>query len=181
MTPCRNIEEGMNMESIKTILHPTDFSRHSEYALALACGLARDHGAQLIILHVVPSTAPITGGWEVSDFSRAECYQQDLRSYREEMKARLELLPLPGLPVRAKRVLKEGITADEILSAAQETACDLIVMGTHGWTGEARRLMGSVAEEVAQKASCSVVTVKAPRTVPQAAVEPVMEEVGVIL
>ena len=55
------------MEVIKTILHPTDFSRQSEYALGLACGLARDHGARLVLLHVVPGEASVNTGWEVSE------------------------------------------------------------------------------------------------------------------
>jgi len=41
------------MLSIQTILHPTDLSPRSEYALQLACSLARDHGARLIVLHVM--------------------------------------------------------------------------------------------------------------------------------
>src|SRR5947207_2267331 len=74
----------------------------------------------------------------------------------------LEHLPLPGLRVRPERLLKEGDPATAILAAAEETGCDLIVMGTHGWKGEVRKLMGSVAEEVMQKAPCPVVAVKVP-------------------
>jgi nucleotide-binding universal stress UspA family protein len=40
------------MLPIQTILHPTDFSGHSYYAFRLACSLARDYGARLIVLHV---------------------------------------------------------------------------------------------------------------------------------
>jgi hypothetical protein len=39
---------------MNTILHPRDFSIHSNCALRLGCSLARDHGARLIILHVAP-------------------------------------------------------------------------------------------------------------------------------
>jgi len=45
---------------------------------------------------------------------------------------------------------------------AQEVDTDLIILGTHGRTGLARLLMGSVAEEVVRKAACPVLTVKAP-------------------
>ena len=41
------------MIPIKTILHPTDFSKPSEYALRFACALARDYEARLLLLHVV--------------------------------------------------------------------------------------------------------------------------------
>ena len=45
--------EGFPMLPIKTILHPTDFSKPSEYALRFACALARDYQARLVLLHVV--------------------------------------------------------------------------------------------------------------------------------
>jgi len=51
----------------------------------------------------------------------------------------------------------------EILGVAEETKCDLIVMGTHGRTGLGRLLMGSVAEQVVRKATCPVLTVKTPQ------------------
>jgi nucleotide-binding universal stress UspA family protein len=48
------------MAKIQIILHPTDFSEPAEYAFKLACSLARDHGAQLLTLHVIPP--PLTHG-----------------------------------------------------------------------------------------------------------------------
>jgi nucleotide-binding universal stress UspA family protein len=45
---------------------------------------------------------------------------------------------------------------------AQEVPCDLIVMGTHGRTGLARLLMGSVAEKVLRTAPCAVLIAKTP-------------------
>jgi len=48
------------MTSIHTILHPTDFSENSAYAFRTACSLAKDHKADLILLHVIPPlVAPI--------------------------------------------------------------------------------------------------------------------------
>lgn len=40
------------MLPVATILHPTDFSEHSEFAFRLACALARDYNARLVLLHV---------------------------------------------------------------------------------------------------------------------------------
>lgn len=169
------------METIKTILHPTDLSRHSQCALEVACALARDTGAHLIVLHTVPSPAPVVGPGDVTALRKAECFQQDLKGYKEEMKQKLERLPMPGLKAGVQRLLKEGEVAKVILKTAQDTSCDLIVMGTHGWTGEVRKLMGSVAEQVTQKASCPVVAVKAPALEAKPAESPVPDEVGVIL
>jgi universal stress protein A len=169
------------MNPMKTILHPTDFSKHSQYALGIVCALARDQDARLILLHVVPSDAPVTGGGDVAALRRAECSQQDLKSYREEMRDKLQHLPLPGLKARVEHILKEGEAAKVILSTAQDSSCDLIVMGTYGKTGQARQLMGSVAEEVMQKASCPVLTVKVPLVEPRSTEQSSPEEVGVIL
>jgi nucleotide-binding universal stress UspA family protein len=133
------------MPPIQPILHPTDFSERSGYAFELACSLARDGGARLIVLHVMP--VPLV---------------QEKRLYREEMEGELSKVGAPDARVRLERRLEEGDPATEILRVAQETACGLIVMGSHGRTGLDRLLMGSVAEQVARRASCPVLTVKAP-------------------
>jgi nucleotide-binding universal stress UspA family protein len=66
----------------------------------------------------------------------------------------------PTLPVEHR--LEVGDPVAEILRVAQESKCDLIVMGTHGRTGLAHLLMGSVAEKVVRKAACPVLVVKTP-------------------
>lgn len=57
--------------------------------------------------------------------------------------------------------MKEGEVASVIVRTAEETPCDLIVMGTRGKSRMYQVMMGSVAAEVARKASCPVVTVRA--------------------
>jgi nucleotide-binding universal stress UspA family protein len=148
------------MTRIRTILHPTDFSRHSQQALALACDLAREEHSRLVILHVAPAKA---GPDELA-----------------EAKDRLERLPVSCLPQREERLLKQGEPTGMILTTARQMACDLIVMGTHGWTGEVRRLLGSVAEKVAQNARCTVVTARSPQMAPEPEA-PAEDELAVIL
>jgi universal stress protein A len=147
------------MKAIKTILHPTDFSKHSIEALDLAGSLARDRCARLVILHVVPSApAVIDGGAAAVD--KAERRARDLENYRHEMLDRLHRMDVPAMACPAERILVEGDAAREILRKADEFSCDLIVMGTHGRSADFGRLMGSVAEEVSHKAPCPVLTVK---------------------
>ena len=142
------------MFPIQTILHPTDFSSHSRYAFQLACSLAKDHGARLIVLHVV---APPPIGAYSNGF---------LPVAPDEDRQRLEELLHHFQPkdeqVRVEHRLADGDPASEIMRTAQESNCDLIVMGTHGRTGLRRLLMGSVAEEVVRKARCPVLTIKTP-------------------
>jgi nucleotide-binding universal stress UspA family protein len=140
------------MTSIRTILHPTDFSDRSAPAFALACSLARDHGARVIILHVIPPPG-----------SHAEVIaRQEPNSYRAEASDRLYRVRAPDGTVDLDHRLSDGDPGAEILRVAEDEGCDLIVMGTHGRTGLPRLLTGSVAEEVVRRAPCPMLTVKAP-------------------
>jgi nucleotide-binding universal stress UspA family protein len=143
------------MLAIRTILHPTDFSERSEYAFRLACSLARDHGARLLVLHVVPPPQSVGYGEMPVTFPLSP-------DYREELEDKLRQFKSADPKLRVECRLEEGFAANEILRTAQETEADLIVMGTHGRTGLGRLLMGSVAEQVVRKASRPVLTVKAP-------------------
>jgi nucleotide-binding universal stress UspA family protein len=138
---------------IHTILHPTDFSDHSSVAFRMACALARDYGARLVVVHAtgLPAIAFVEGG--------APPRPEDLFAAAE---AELSRVRPPDPQVRVERLLKEGDPVTEILSAAREAGADLIVMGTHGRTGLGRLLMGSVAEHVVRHATCPVVTVRTP-------------------
>ncbi len=132
------------MLPIQTILHPTDFSKPSDYALQVARALARDQVARLIILHVVSATLAV-----------------EKEGFGEQLDEELRRLPKPDAATGEEHRLVEGDPATEILRIAQDTNSDLIVMGTHGRSGLGRLLMGSVAEQVVRKASCPVLTVKA--------------------
>jgi nucleotide-binding universal stress UspA family protein len=151
--PLRFAEKERNMVPIHTVLHPTDFSERSAYALRLACALARDHGAKLVVLHVAAMPVAIYGEGVVLTAPT---------NYMDQQEEQLHQLPVPDADIHVERRLVEGDAAAEILRVAHEVNADLIVMGTHGRTGLARLLMGSVAEQVVRKAACPVLTVKTP-------------------
>jgi nucleotide-binding universal stress UspA family protein len=140
------------MLPITTILHATDFSDQSNFAFRLACSLARDYGARLIVVHVVEPEVAIFGDGMVVPPPRDQ----------EPLRAKLhELIPRDP-KVCVEHRLVDGNPAAEILQLAVETECDLIMLGTHGRTGLGRLLMGSVAENVVRRAPCPVLTVKTP-------------------
>jgi nucleotide-binding universal stress UspA family protein len=149
------------MLPFRTILHPTDFSEPSQRALQLACSLARDQGARLVLVHVAARPAAVYG--EAILIPEPE-------DYLKPLKRQLDQLPVPDSTVAVERRLEEGDAVPDILRVAQETGADLIVMGTHGRTGLGRLLMGSVAEQVVRKAPCPVLTVKTP--LPDAGTQP---------
>jgi nucleotide-binding universal stress UspA family protein len=142
------------MLPIHTILHPTDFSEHSAYALRLACALTRDYGARLVILHV--ATPPVLV------YGEAVLPAPDPEVLTREEQDQLNQLAVPDAGVRAERRFEQGDAVAAILRVAEELPADLIVLGTHGRTGLGRLLMGSVAEQVVRKAPCPVLTVKNP-------------------
>jgi nucleotide-binding universal stress UspA family protein len=142
------------MLKIKTILHATDFSERSNNALHVACSLARDYGATLVVLHVAPPPIIAYGGVMTAP--------PPPQTDRRALMAQLRQLQSPDSKVRLEHRLEEGDAANEILRVAQESHSDVIVLGTHGRTGLGRLLMGSVAEVVVRKALCPVLTVKTP-------------------
>lgn len=160
------------MLAIHHILHPTDFSERSELAFRLACSLALDHGARLTILHVTmpPPVGYVEGTPVVLAEPAEDCNQKIWWEFD-----RLSTV-YPGVrELRIEAKVVEGSPATEILNTAKENGCDLIVMGTHGRSGLGRLLMGSVAEVVVRKASCPVLTVKAPTVATKPSAEAVPE------
>jgi len=137
------------MLPIRTVLHPTDLSEESAPALQLACALARDYGARLILLTAYPQ--PLTEA-ETVDRTRPDGIANDLLAKLR----RLEVDPA----VQVEYQVEEGRPADMILAVAGDRHADLIVMGTHGRSGVRRAIMGSVAEAVNRRATCPVATVR---------------------
>jgi nucleotide-binding universal stress UspA family protein len=147
------------MLPVHTILHPTDFSEGSAFAFRLACALARDYDARLIVMHVSTPSAPIYGDRFMTAVM-PDPAQERLR--QKQLRHQLEQLHPRDARVQVEHRLAEGYPVAEILAVAKEERADVILMGTHGRTGLGRLLMGSVAEEVVRKAPCPVVTVKTP-------------------
>jgi nucleotide-binding universal stress UspA family protein len=142
------------MLAIRAILYPTDFSERAEYAFQLACALARDYGARLLIAHV--KTPP-----EVV-FGEMGALPPEPVVLEETLKARLAEIRPADKNISHEHFFLVGQPAEEIVRLANDKHADIIVMGTHGRRGFGRFLMGSVAEQVVRKAACPVVTIKAP-------------------
>jgi nucleotide-binding universal stress UspA family protein len=136
---------------IRLILHPTDFSASSWPALGVARALARANGAAIVLLHVAPAEV-LTGG---TFYAPA-----DLGPEREALAKLQAETAKAGLEGSVQTRFSQGDPVTEILLAAEELGCDLIVMGSHGRTGLRRLMMGSVAESVIRKAACLTLIVK---------------------
>lgn len=146
------------MISLKKILLPTDFSEFSGAARDYACSLVEKFNAELHVLHVLQdlvAMAPEPG----MAFPPPGDYMKELEA---SAKQALEKHPGDSLAAgfQVQRILRHGSPFLEIIRYAKEQDMDLIVMGTHGRTGLAHVLLGSVAEKVVRKSPCPVLTVR---------------------
>jgi len=147
------------MLPIRTILHATDFSPRSDYAFRLACALAQDYGAKLVVAHVIEQTDVVYGGVMTPPPPPEQTAEE-----RKTLKIKLEKIRPENGKVPVEHILTQGDPGTVIAELAEKHKCDLVIIGTHGRTGLDRLLMGSVAETVLRKAKCPVLTVKVPLT-----------------
>ncbi len=146
---------------LRSILLPTDFSECAGHALSYATGLARDAGAKLVCVHVIEPVMPAVGYTGITEpLPMADISEQMEDSATRELPKIAECDECAGLEV--EEVIAHGDPATEIVRAATEHACDLIVISSHGRTGLGRILFGSTAESVVRHARCPVLVVKPP-------------------
>ncbi|MFO0866219.1 MAG: universal stress protein [Gemmataceae bacterium] len=156
------------MLRLDTIVHPTDFSESSRFAWHMACALARDHGARLLLVHVKPASIVV--------FAEGPMPPDPVDE--EELKTKLDAMQPTSPHLVVERYLIDGDPARAIVEFAERKGADMIVVGSHGRTGIPRMVMGSVAELIARRAACPVMIVKTPVkeegrvTEPEAAMEP---------
>jgi len=144
----------------KRILVPTDFSDPARAAARVGLELAQRYSVPLVLLHVFGVGNPAYAGTDLTltnDFVRSAA-SSARRALNEEAAA------LANHGVNISAVLNEGTPWEQILTTAQMTGADLIIMGTHGRRGVARAVLGSVAERVVRLSPIPVLTVheKAP-------------------
>ena len=139
------------------IVHPTDFSPSARPAFAKAVELAKKGRSELVIAHVLPILAAVDG----YGFMTPKVYEEIEEANRRQGKKQLDALVARARKAgaRARGVLLEGVVHEQIVRTARAQRADMIVIGTHGRTGLARFMLGSVASRVVTHAKCPVLTV----------------------
>lgn len=140
---------------LSSVLFPTDFSPAAHAALEVAMHVARESGATLHVVHVVP---PVTDPGDA-----AERLKQLHASLADD--------------VAIETALLSGRVAQRITAYARDRAIQLIVLGSHGRTGLSRAILGSVAEAVLRHAPCLVLSVP-PAVLDPSQVAPAAPEVS---
>ena len=147
------------MIRIQRVLAPTDFSDRADVAVKYAVELAAKFDAELILLNIIPDTALVLPDAVMP----TPLPIGDLGQLTDAAKAGLANL-VKSLGLEGRRVRQEvrvGPPAAEIIAAATDLKADVVCVGTHGRTGLAHMLLGSVAERIVRESPCPVLTVRA--------------------
>ena len=143
------------------ILVPTDFSHPSDKALGEALDIAKQYGAGIHLLHIIPQELDYMCSVDycVDASTMQQLQEKVLPGADQSLRKQLEKFPLSkGLKVVTE--VRKGHPAEEILKAQEEKEADLIVMAPLGRTGLAKFLVGSVTNNVVKGARCPVLLVR---------------------
>ena len=148
------------------ILLATDGSKEAQLAAKTAADLAQKTGSQLHMMHVF-GIAPVgPPGYSEAIDLQGEALEEEAEEQVSERRAR-EVLEVEVGKVRSaggtvvEAHLIEGRIAPEIVGLAEQIGAGLIVMGSRGYGGIRRALMGSVSDAVVRHAHCPVMVVRA--------------------
>ena len=155
------------IKRIKKILYATDLSKNSAYAFLYATDLARSHDARIVILHAIepiPPKAELYVG--MTDEDRRKQQEEAIEEIKKRLrwfckKAEDQIGP-PCAELVSKILVLRGHPPEEILNAANEEDCDLIILGTHGKGFLAHTFLGSVSSAVLQRSRKPVFIIPLP-------------------
>ncbi|GIW56698.1 MAG: universal stress protein [Nitrospiraceae bacterium] len=144
---------------LKKVLVPVDFSKDSLRAAEYARNFAAPFAAQLLLLHVIE---PIYYASPADMYAASPNLALLIEEQRKAAEAQLERLAkkLSQGGTKVRTLIKSGSPAPVIADTAKRAKADMIIMATHGRTGLAHVLLGSVAERVVRLAPCPVLVVR---------------------
>jgi len=158
---------------INKILYATDLSENARYAFSYAASIANRFEARITILHVleeISHSATIRLATMLGENKWRKLQDRNIQEVLDTIRTRLEKFcqdaskELEECPYLVDDVIiKQGEPVELILSQAEETGCDLIVMGTHGHGLLADAMMGSTATRVVRRSLLPVLIVRLPK------------------
>lgn len=136
-----------------SILVPFDGSEFSRKAMTRACRLSKVDNSEITALYVIPRYE------EMIDFFRTDSIQKSLRREAERIiSAAAGIASAEGVEIKEEIV--DGVADEKIVESVKKLSNDLIIMGSHGYSGVDRALLGSTAERVILNATCPVLVVR---------------------
>lgn len=153
---------------IKRILYATDLTKNSLYAFFYATDMAKKYDAPIVMLHAVepPLLYFTPGSLETAERAKGEEQEIDLEEMKERLQdfcERMEVhLGYSCGDLVLDILVPVGYPVEEILKAADEKACDAIVLGTHGKGFLKQTLLGSTAASVLKRSRIPVFAIPLP-------------------
>jgi nucleotide-binding universal stress UspA family protein len=146
---------------VKHVLIATDGSELSQKAAMKGVALAKSLGAKVTAFFAAPPPTPIIYRHNLPvGYAQPEDHQKLIDEATATALAFVEQACTDaGVPYAGLHATSD-FPEDEILKTAERQGCDLIVMGTHGYSGLRGALIGSVAQKVLNKATVPVMVVR---------------------
>jgi nucleotide-binding universal stress UspA family protein len=157
------VSEEIAYYPIEKILLPTDGSEFSLRAASYASKIAKDHNAQVTVLHVIELYLETERPIEIDDLESAVIelrHEREIKGIAEDIVDRTrKFLIEEGVPCDVEYILSRHVS-EMIIDFAEKNNFDLIIMGHKGLTGYRYTVLGSVAEKVSRHAPCPVLIVR---------------------
>jgi nucleotide-binding universal stress UspA family protein len=143
---------------MKSILVPVDFSDVTLKVVKAAIQLAKPFQSRITLMHVTEITPQILGIGPAPEAVPTPTIEESAESGVTEKLARLEEL-VTAVGLDSNSVELQGAAVESILSQAEKSRVDLIVLGSHSRGPLYHLFVGGVTEGVLKRARCPVLVV----------------------
>ncbi len=153
---------------INNILYATDLSQNASYAFLYAVDMAKRHNARIVILHSLERIPHLYGERVEAILKKTKDHERktDIKKIKEGLQEFCERtetqIGSPCVELVSKILVPLGHPVEEILKAADEESCDVIVLGTHGKGFLRQTFLGSVAGSVLERSRKPVFIIPLP-------------------
>jgi len=143
---------------MKKILVAVDFSEIAKESIGQAAVFTQGTDIELVLLYIAPPNPDYLG---FKSFNKNE--RQELADVLHKEHSQLQALAhrLVDQDIHAKSLLVQGDVVETLLHEAKKMHADMIVMGSHGYSGVSRAILGSVSEGVLRQSTIPVLIVPA--------------------
>ncbi|HDS17240.1 MAG TPA: universal stress protein [Proteobacteria bacterium] len=150
-------------ERFKKILVAIDFSSATDDVVAVASRFAENYGAELQLINVLEEGYALSGldgmSLPFDDLATIQSFNDSRRrALQDKLAGLIDSLQKRGFQVTGRII--EGHPASMIVDESEQGGFDAVFVGSHGWSGIKKFLMGSVADSVVKNSSCSVMVVR---------------------
>jgi len=136
-----------------SITLPFDGSEFSKKALKIACQLSKIDNAGINAVYVIPRYEEM-----VEFFMTGSIKESLMKESQKIIDTAVKIAEEQGVSIKTE--ILEGHAGDKIIEASDKQKNNLIVIGTHGWRGINKAIMGSISERILINATCPVLLVR---------------------